>query len=158
MAIAVNAAGVGLVKVDTGASNALEDLGYNEDSIPIQENRKLHDVHSDQNGGPQGVPIEVQNLGEEHIVTLNLSNFDLAIWAKIQAGYYGETEGETGTIGGFMTSNGFRLVIETTSNPRNYLNAFPITKTIPLGTKASIYVVQFRCLPVNGVLFNSTTT
>jgi hypothetical protein len=158
MAIAINALGACNIKVDTGTSNALEQLGYNEDSVGIQENPKRHDVHSDQNGGTPGIPIEVQNLGEEHMVTLNLSNFDWSIWQKIQAGTYGTTEGTVGTIGAFLSTNGFRLLLDSTSNPRNYLNAHPITKSVPMGTKASIIVIQFRCLPVAGVLFNATDT
>jgi hypothetical protein len=156
MAIAVNALGPGRVSVDTGASNALEVLGWNEDSIQVQENRKIHEVHSDQNGGTPGIPIELQNLGEEHVVSLNLSNFDWDVWERIQAGYYGATMGTLGTIGGFMSSNGFRMVLETTTFPRNYLFATPLTKTVPMGSKATIIAIQFRCLPAGGVIWDET--
>jgi len=156
MAAAVNATGVVAVYVDTGTSNALELLGYNEDSVQIQENPKRHDVHGDQNGGMPGIPIEVQNLGEEHIISLNLSNFDWAIWTKVQSGIYGGTEGTVATIGAFLSTASFRLVLNSATKPRNYLSAFPITKSLPMGTKATIMVVQFRALPVSGVLFNET--
>lgn len=149
MAHAVHALGKCQILVDTGTSNALESLGFSEDQVTIEERVFRHDIHSDEYGGPEGPPIDVQYLGEVHYITMSLVNFDIAIYKKIQAKIYGGTLGVSQNPGTLMggESKAWRLLLKpitdpygtpTANEPRNYLLAFPFTNVRwAMGTKAT---------------------
>lgn len=149
MAIAVHALGRCQILVDTGTSNALETLGYSEDQVTVEERVFRADVHSDEYGGPEGPPIDVQYLGEIHYITMSLVNFDIAVYKKVQPKVYGGTYGESVNPGSLMGADGlsFRLLLKplttpfgtpTANEPRNYLLAFPFTNVRwAMGTKAT---------------------
>ena len=163
MTIAVTSLGKCQILVDTGTSNALEELGYSTDQVTTQQRRFEHAVHSDENGGPEGIPIDIQDLGWMEIVSFELVNFDYAVYSKIQAGYHSQTAGEIGTVGQFMTSGEFRLLLKpnpsSPNNPRNYLHAVPWNRSDwAAGVKATRIPMVWRCYPVSGVVWNSTTT
>lgn len=177
MATEVHVLGRCQISVDTGTSNALEVLGYSEDQVRIQERVFRSDVHSDEYGGPEGPPIDVQYLGEIHYITFTLVNFDLAVYKKIQPKVYGGAYGESPEPGTLMAGDGkyFRLLLKpltdvygtpTPKEPRNYLAAFPFQNMEwALGTKATRAPVGFEAHALADAadndtikLFNATAT
>lgn len=160
MAIGVQVTGKALVKVDTGTSNALESLGYSINGIEISDEPFYSDVPSDENGGDEGPPIDVQYFGSVATIRMELSRWDSAVAAKVFPFLYGGTAGTQGTPGALMSNNSFRLVIEPTSDPRNYPIAFP-SEPIELnkGTKYSRLAITWKAYGfTNSLLWNTTTT
>lgn len=160
MAAAVVAFGACAIKLDTGASNALEILGYSDDGVHIEEHGMFHDIEGDQNGGQGGVPIEKQFLGEQHFVRATLTKYDPAVVAKITARVKGGTAGTMSTPGTMMSSNSYRLLLAAAGGDRNYLIAIPIDViTHNRGSKAARYSVSFVCYPnSSNVIYNTTNT
>lgn len=153
--------GPAVIKVGTGTASALETLGYTEDGAQIQENIFSIDVPGDQNGGPEGPPIDIQYLGEFHIVRLNLTKWDVAIEAKCSPRLLGGTAGAVGTPGTLWhaESKFYRLLIHTTSRPRNYLAAIPRgVFELNKGTKFSRRIMEWWCYASAGTIYNSTTS
>jgi len=139
-------------------------LGYSTDQVTTQQQRFEHAVHSDENGGPEGIPIDIQDLGFMEIVSFELVNFDLAVYEKLVAGYYGQTMGSTGTTGQFLTGGTFRLLLEpnpaAANSPRNYLKTVPWNRQDwAAGVKATRIPMVWRCYPdSSNVVFDSTTS
>lgn len=162
MAAAVQVFGPALVKTGTGAVDALESLGYTRDGVYITEQVYDEEVPGDQNGGPGGPPIDIEYYGERHIVRCELTKWDSAIAAKVFPKLKGGTAGTPGTPGTlwYGDSKFFRLLIQPTSGPRNYLGAIPRGAPIEinLGVKYSVLIVTFECYSISGTLYNSTTS
>lgn len=170
MAEAVQVFGAARIILDTGDSNALENLGYTDEGVFVREVPRSEDVPGDQNGGGAGIPIEVQYFGAEHFVNFTLTKFDLAVFKKVLARMNtSAAKGAPGTqvaAGTLMSTGLFRLLIKSdlyhaTTNAlacRNYVAA------IPLGEISTNYSVkygrasmQWRCLP-NASLVTWNTT
>lgn len=161
MAEQINVFGAAHVIVDTGSSNALENLGYSENGPQFSEDAKILEIFGDQNGGDAGIPIDIQLMGRQEFVILDLTKWDDAILNKIRARL--RTTAAMGAPGvqvapGTLMSTGpFRLLIKsdlydaaTNANVvRNYGAALPILNPIELnrGTKYSRVRLAFRCLP-----------
>lgn len=149
------------VKLDTGAANALEQLGFSEDGVRVTENAFYSDVHTDQNGGTEGPPGDIQYFGEVHNVEMTLTRYDDVIVDKLLPKVRGGTVGATSTPGTLMAQDGkgFRLLLHSTSKPRNYL--FAILRggqECNKGTKHRKMILRWECHAVSGVLYNTTTT
>lgn len=159
MAIGVQVAGKALVKVDTGSANALEDLGYSINGIEISQEPYFSDVPSDENGGDEGPPIDVQYFGEIATIRMELSRWDPAIAAKIDPFLYGGTSGTQGTPGSLMSGFSYRLVIVTSALPRNFPIAFPSEPIeINKGTKYSRLAITWKAYGfTNAAVWNTTT-
>lgn len=162
MAEQIHVPGACLIKVNTGAANALELLGYSENGVFITEETYFGDVPGDQNGGDEGPPIDVQYFGEIHRVRMELSKWDSAIAAKVLPVLKGGTEGAVGTAGSLMAAGSlaYRLLLHTTNLPRNYLLAFlrGQPKEINKGTKYSRLVLNWECHASSGTIYNTTTS
>lgn len=167
MASTVHVAGVAQIKLDTGASNALEELGFTINGAEIREEIFMENVPGDENGGDAGPPIDVQYFGEIHHVRLELSKWDAAIAAKVLPVLYGGSAGVLGTAGTLMAggSKTFRLLINAATEPRNYLKAFLRNqKETNKGTKFSRLVLDFEChangsvYSGGGTLYNTTVS
>ena len=164
MTIAIQVSGPCLIKLDSGNANALEDLGYSENGVRIEEEQFHSDVPGDQNGGDEGPPIDVQYFGEIHRLRMELSSWDAAVAAKILAKLKGGTAGVLGSAGSLMGAGGFywRLILLTANLPRNYLRAFPRGQPVELnkGTKYSRLVLNVEChaAGVGGTVYNTTTS
>ncbi|MCC7424821.1 MAG: hypothetical protein IT428_31505 [Planctomycetaceae bacterium] len=161
MAEQVNVAGAVQVKVGTGSASALESLGWSVNGIDISEDVFTGDVPGDQNGGDQGPPIEVQIFGEIHRIAIDLSKYDPAIAAKIQAKYKGGTAGTTATPGSlfFAGSTYYRVLLLGSNFTRNYpycLVRQPMS--INVGTKFSVQRIIFDAHSISNTLWNTTTT
>lgn len=163
MAIAVQSLGKCQILVDTGTANALEELGYSTDQVTTQQQRFEHKIHSDENGGPEGIEIDVQDLGFMEIISFELVNFDYAVYEKLVAGYYGQTAGETGTTGQFISSGTFRLLLKPNpaapTQPRNYLKTVPWNRNDwAAGVKATRIPMVWRAYPSAGVVWDTSTS
>lgn len=152
------------VLVDTGTSNALEELGYTINGVEIEEQPFQTNIPTDENGGDEGPPSGIQYLGEIHIVRTELSKFDTAVLDKLDPKVYGGTTGQTSTPGQeyFGNSLNWRLLIKPTPTspvrPRNYLGAIIKRISRNKGTKFTRAYIEWECHAISGVLFNTTTS
>lgn len=162
MALEIKVDGPALIKVGTGASGALEQLGYTENGTDVEFRGYHGDVPGDEHGGDQGPPIDVQYFGEIVIVRLTFTKFDVAIANKVSARVRGATFGTPATPGTLMfdSDNCFRLLIQPTRDPLNFLRAFSRGSiTTNKGTKFSRYTMEFEChKDGTGKLFDGVTT
>lgn len=159
MALTVNVGGPVLVSVGSGSGGALEELGYTVDGVRISETVFTGDVPSDERGGSEGPPIEVQQFGITHRITLELSRFDQAVMVKIAL------RARSGSFAAgdlvFSNSNEFRVLLEGANFVRNYLYCTP-REPIELnaGSKFTRTSVSFEAHYQGdpAVLYNSTTS
>ena len=148
------------VWVDTGSSNALEFLGWTTNGASIEQTAFQTPVFSDENGGEQGQPVDYQLFGNQHRVSLELSKFQSAVLAKLDARYNPAVD--AGDIGVGMllncTSGKFRLLLWAPNFVRNYPNSYvlePIEQS-PIGSQYTRARCSFTCNKIGGVLFNTT--
>lgn len=159
------------ILVDTGASRALESFGWTANGADFREGRQTLPIPGDQNGGDNGVPIEIQDLGATISMRLEMTKWDNAVAAKIRRGnnpvataFSSIPLGGVVTPGTFIVANGgyFRLLLKPvdTSWAHNFLCAIPEGEpySLNLGAKHSRLIVSFTCYPLNGVIFNAVTT
>jgi hypothetical protein len=160
MAATIQVAGLVTVKADTGSAHSLETLGYTENGVEIQENMFTYDVHGDENGGDQGPPIDVQNMGQVDIIRMTFTKWDDAVMAKIRPTAYGGTAGTSPTAGALAIqgSGTFRLLIDGVNFDRNYTTViFREAKELNVGTKHSkAVVVAHGYKNASGVIWNTT--
>lgn len=165
MTAAVQVKGAVAISVGTGASDALEALGYSMNGVTYIEEAFYDNVQGDENGGDSGPPIDIQVFGQIHRVRMELTKWDEAVADKIRArandngsttaGSFGATAGDLLFAGGA----GFRLLLNSASNPRNYLFAIPRPPMeMNAGSKHSRLTIEWECHAVSGVLWNSTTS
>lgn len=161
MATAIIVDGVAIVKTCT-TGGTLAELGRTRNGVTITENLFTGDVHGDDNGGDEGPPIDVQYFGEIHVVRCELTKYDETEANKVRAGLAGGTAGTPGTSGSlyFQGAAYWRLLIHSTTRPRNYLGAiFKEPKEVNKGTKFSTLVVTSTCYKDStGVMYNATTS
>jgi len=162
MATGVIVDGPCIIKTGTGSASALEELGRSEAGVDVTENAFFYDVHGDDNGGDVGPPIDIQFMGEMHIIRAVMTKYDEAVLNKIRcrllAGAAG-TVGATGTLM-FAESKFFRVLLHSTNRPRNYLqcvfrDAFEVNK----GTKHSkAVIIAHAYMNDSRVVYNATAT
>jgi hypothetical protein len=145
------------------AGGTLEELGYTTDGSFVTEQIFTTEVHSDEFGGQEGPPADIQYLGEMHIIRLNLSRYDEAVANKIRASTAGGTAGTPATRGTLykQDTKTWRLLIKTTNRPRNYLCAiFRQPREFNKGTKFSQLQIEAHCFEptLGAALYNTTTT
>ena len=148
-----------LIQIASPASGVLESLGYTMNGGEITERLFPYNVHSDENGGDAGPPVDIQYMGEMHIIRLLLTRYDEVVINKIRAGLAGGTAGTPGAAGSlyFQELKAWRLLINTINRPRNYTRVvFTEPKELNKGTKHSqALVVAHAYKDANGVLYNS---
>lgn len=141
--------------VNTGASAAVEFLGWTRNGLSIQETAIMADVKSDYDGGEQGVPGDYQFLGYQDTIDAELGRFVPAVLAKLERRF---NAGITGVqIGAMMNCSGanFKALFIAQGLARFYTNIYinePITYA-PVGTPASFPRIVFtglQDLSVNG--------
>ena len=163
MAIQYHVAGAALIRVDTGASHALEDLGYTRDSAEIRFEGRFEELHSDDVGGEQGPPGDLNYLGEDATVRLELVRWDAAVADKLVTRLYDGTAGQPGPPGTLLLQDAksFRLLVHSQATPMNFPRAILFGAIeINKGERHSRLVLEFRCLkdPTSGKLYDATTT
>lgn len=160
MAETIQVDGVATITVGTGTAGALETLGKSIDGVQITEFNATYDVYGDEGGGPEGVPIDCQDMGEWHVIRMLLTKYDEAVINKLRAIFRGGTAGAARTKGGLFGagSGAFRVVLHSVLRPRNYPTCiFKEPREVNKGTKHSQAQVIFTAYDWSGVLYDSTT-
>lgn len=166
MAIGILTDGPTLCMTDTGAGHALENLGFTRNGVNHTSNGFFLPVPCDDNGGDDGPPADIQNLGETIDLEMEFTKFDEAVANKIRPRMYAGTLGQPntplGTPGGLMFSGGYtyRLVLIPTNRPLNFPQVvFQAPMQINKGTRFSTWILRATAYKnASGVLFNTTTT
>lgn len=164
MTATVHNHGKATIKVDTGSSNALEILGYTRNGVDVYDEGFWIDVPGDENGGDQGDPIDIQYLGEMARVRIELTKIDTAVLAKVmkRRNAAAKTAGTVDTPGRFVFLNSefFRLVIDSPTDPRNFLRAIPRAPTQKnMGVRFTMKTIEFDCYKNDsGVIYNATVS
>lgn len=160
MATAIQVAGPVTCRTDTGAANALEDLGITRSGVEITFHPYFLDVPTDTFGGDHGAPEDIQYMGQIAVIRMHFTKFDTAVGDKIRAMLYGGTAGTIGTKGTLMRgqTKSYRLVLNCTTTPYNFpFMFFREPHEIGKGTKYSEWVVSGTAYEnASGVLYNAT--
>lgn len=155
MAYQVVVAGAQLIRtsIASGPSGSLADLGYTANGVTITIEPHTKNVPSDDKGGEDGIPTDVQDLGDIHRIRCELTKYDPAQALLLEGRVYGSSSGSAKTPGTliFAGSKYFKLVLATTAGVaiRTY-TAATIVRTPQDVNKGSIYsryVVEFECFP-----------
>lgn len=160
MAIQSNVACALLIKVDTGSANALESLGYTIDGANIQERTFNEPIHSDEQGGTAGPPVDIIHHGQIDVITLELTRYDPAVAAKLRL-FRGVTAGSGPSAPCsqlFADSGSHRVLLLGSNYTRNYVRCVLTDSNISrIGSHASVLRLTFEAYP-NGsaVLWNTT--
>lgn len=162
MAETINVAGLAAIKVDTGSVNALELLGYTRNGAEASFQAFMHDVHTDLDGGDDGPPSDMQELGQIATIRLELTKYDAAVLAKVECRQYGGTAGTVATPGALMFggSKSYRLLIHSPTAPLNFPRVvFREPIEINKGTKFStLILIGTAYKNASAVLYNTTTS
>ncbi len=163
MAVTIQVDQASNIWIAANAAGTLEELGYTTDGSSVTEQIFTKEVHSDEYGGEEGPPADIQYLGEMHIIRLRLSRYDESIANKIRASTAGGTAGTPATRGTLYKQDAktWRLLIKTANRPRNYLCAiFREPREFNKGTKYSELQVTAHCFEptLGAALYNTTTT
>lgn len=150
------------VWVDTGASHAVEFLGFTRGGAEIQEQSFQSELKSDYTGGEQGPPGDYEWLGEMHTISLELALFVPTILAKCERRM--EVAVTNRTRGTLVSCAGgsYKLLLLSLNFSRLYTRVFipePITYA-PIGSPASFPRITFTALddPANTDLSPYTAT
>lgn len=145
----------------------LYHLGHATDQIDIQSRPYLIDVPGDRNGGPQGPPIEIQQIGQVYIISFVCSTVVLTTVNKLQSWWFA-TPGRVsqGEVGQFVMSTKYvRLLLQAPSSSTNFVCCVPREPIrFGIGTKYSEYAFQFEAHrapcghPNADVIWNTDTT
>lgn len=155
MAVSLQVSGTVLVKVGpTGVDDAnLEVLGYTANGARIQEEDFYEEVHSDEQGGDAGPPIDLVYMGKRVRVTLELVRWDSAVSDKLAARIATSPNPQPGQrlepgivmVAGLKT---WRVVLKSNVGSWDLPAAavrgqFEINK----GSRASRLLIAFECYP-----------
>ncbi len=157
-----NVAGKVQVWVDTGVGNSLEFLGYTINGVEIEEMTFMSNIPSDEQGGTEGPPADIQHMGDLHYIRLELGQYFDTVLAKIRARLKGATEGASITPGTLIRCGGytFRVLLFAPNYVRNYVACIPRgAMRVNVGTQFSRALVEFEAYRnASGVLHNTTAT
>lgn len=171
MAKAVHVPGTALIRIDVSeAHDSLSDLGYCRNGADIVFDGFFINVPGDENGGDEGPPIEVLQLGQMARVRLEMTKYEASIIDVINSRIWGTAGGTDELVAGgtppavgrmmFGENLTFRLLVQTTHRAYNFPRTFcrsPI-ELPQYGSKFSMVICEFEChKSAAGVLFNSTT-
>ena len=153
MAISIQVSGTVLVKVGPQSCQdaALEPLGYTSNGARIQEEDFYEEVHTDEQGGDAGPPVELIYHGKRVRVTLELTKWDGAVADKLAARVSQTSQpGKQLEAGTPMIANekAFRLVLKSSVGGWDLPVAivrgqFEINK----GSRPSRLLISFECYP-----------
>lgn len=149
--------------VNTGASGALEFLGWSLNGVSIEQIVFQSEVHCDEAGGQPGPPVDYQLYGYQHRISMELAKFQDSVLAKLDPRYNPNTAGGSIAVGMLLkcATATFRVLLKGPNFVRNYLTCVipnPIELS-PIGSQASRARVTFLASTgIGGTLWNTTTT
>lgn len=161
MAVEIPVAGATPIRVDTGTSSAMETLGYTRDGAEVTLIGYYLDVKSDDNGGENGPPTDIQYMGEEARCRLELTKVDLAVLTKVWSRLRGGTAGVPGAAGTLMIGGTkyLRVLLHSVTGPMNFPCAFfREPQSVNKGTKFSTNTMEMVAYkhPVSGTLWDTS--
>ena len=161
MGIQLNAGCATLLKIGTGSSDALEELGYSIDGFNLEERVFKEDIHSDENGGTAGPPVDIMIHGQIDVITFDAVRIDPIVAAKVQF-VKGTSAGvvPSSCVLLFGDSKSYRVLLIGTNFTRNYLRVVISQKNLGrIGAHASVFRYTLECHmdPTARVLWNTTT-
>lgn len=159
MAVIVQSLGACLVRIDAGSG--LETLGYTDNGTELEHQPFYEDVPGDENGGDAGPPIDISYFGQISLIRGTLTKFDQAVIQKLEAFLSGATAGTPGTPGTLMfaDSKTIRVLLQTTSEPRNFTRCVVRRLQSVRGSRATRYVFEFAAYKNDsGVLWNEVAS
>ena len=165
MALAVQKTGLVTVYTKVGLQSSFTSTGYAMDMVRIREQPFHHDVPGDENGGPQGPPIDVQYLGSIVQIQIEMSKSDptqvglLRKFAQYTQGTISQNE-----VGTLQFANKSIAVLLYAPNAPLPLH-FPcciVREPIEYGLGTKFAAVQLSITayrhPTTGVLYDQVTT
>ena len=165
MAIEPKSYGACLVRVDMGQGAGIESLGYTANGGQVRFNPFTLDVPSDREGGDAGAPRDVQYLNCSATINLELTEWEDSVGDKLKAWVPGATNGTfadsaVGTLARTASAKTFRLILATTSEPRNFPTCIIRDSwEINRGTRHSRLILAITAYRwSSGVLYNTTTS
>jgi hypothetical protein len=142
-----------LFQVNTGASFALEELGYAEDGFEYTEEEITEAVWNDQMGGRGTIPADFQRFGTIVRAQLVLNAINLTTWAKLEKGLNSSsrTAGTSAPAdrGILIFQNSLAFAIRAVG-PTTYIEFSQCrvqARTQGRQTKAARYVLAFEAYP-----------
>lgn len=140
--------------VDTGTDRALQFLGWSLAGVSIEEVGFQAPIHSDENGGEHGPPVDYQLFGHQHRISMELSKFQDGVLAKLDPRYNPSTTAGSVGVGMLLgcATAAFRLLLKAPNFVRNYPAAVilePI-ELAPIGSQASRARITFTANAVTG--------
>jgi len=164
MTISIQVSGTVLVKVGPQSCQdaKLESLGYTSNGARIQEEDFYEEVHTDEQGGDAGPPVELIYHGKRVRVTLELTKWDGTVADKLAARVSGTSQpGKQLEAGNAMIANqkAFRLVLKSSVGSWDLPVAivrgqFEINK----GSRPSRLLISFECYPDStGIIYKPYT-
>ena len=150
------------IQMTNFASDVITTLGFTRNFGEIRTEARFLDVPGDENGGDDGIPIDIQYLGEIAIVRLELTKYDTAAANAVRARLDNATFGTNAAIGTLMfgATKTMRVILDTPSLPHNFPLCIPNGAIeIGVGTKYSTLILEFTAYPdSNGLLFDAVVT
>ena len=151
------------ISTNAQGGGALTTLGFTRNFAEIRKEARFLDVPGDENGGDDGIPIDIQYLGEIAIIRLELTKYDTTAANHVRARLDGVTTGVNATIGALVLSatNTMRLLLKSPTLPFNFPLVVPNGAIeIGIGTKYSTLICEFTAYPnaTSGLLYNAVAT
>jgi hypothetical protein len=160
MSIAVVVVGAQLVR--STISGTAADLGYTANGVQVTVEGFTKNVPSDDRGGDDGIPTDIQDLGEIHRIRCEMTKYDAAQALLLEGRLKGSSSGSAKTVGTlvFAGTKYFSLILATSAGVaiRTYTCA-SIVRTPQDVNKGSIFsrhAFEFECFPdpITGKLFS----
>lgn len=142
MAIVHQVAGATLVKFNG------VDLGFSRDGVTVRLDPRWHDIFSDDFGGAEGAPADVQILGVTGTVICDLVKYDLASVEALTGFSGGGSVGNIPVLGTLMRQQTqfATLLLQGDNTSWSFPHVFPReAQEVNRGTKNSTYVIGFAC-------------
>lgn len=124
------------------------DLGYSRDGITIRLDPRWHEIFSDDFGGAEGAPADVQLLGATGTVIADLTKYSKSDVEALTAFVAAGTVGILPPLGTLVRQEArfAALLISGDNESWSFPMAFPgEAQEVNKGTKKSTYVIGFRC-------------
>lgn len=156
-------AGPAALWVNTGSLYAMEFLGWSLNGLTIEELTFMAPIHTDEQGGEQGPPVDYQILGYQHRITAELAKFQDSVLQKLASRFNLNTSASLRGVGMLARCNSaaFRVLIKAPNFTRNYTSVVmpePIELS-PVGSLATRVRLGFvKDGTVGDTMWDSTIT